>query len=226
MSKRRKPIIAIDGPAGAGKSTVAKRLAELLGYLYIDTGAMYRAVTMKAMQAGVDLTDQAAVELIARQVKLEFVPGKIGMILLDGEDVSAAIRTPEVSRNVSACVASYPGVRKILVSTQQEIGAQGGVVMEGRDITTVVFPDAEVKVYLDASQEERARRRYEELKRQGQEQPFAELLADLKQRDIEDLNRPGGALQCVPDALVVNSTGMSIEEVVEMIIQTVRQREQ
>jgi CMP/dCMP kinase len=225
MSQKRNPILAIDGPAGAGKSTVAKLLAKTLGYLYIDTGAMYRAVTLKAMQAGVDLASQTQVESIAQQAELAFVPGEVGTILLDGQDVSRAIRTPEVSRNVSAYVASYPGVRKVLVTSQQEMGAQGGVVMEGRDITTVVFPDAEIKVYLDADQEARAHRRFDELKSKGQEQSYEELLADLKQRDEEDLNRPGGALKCVSDALVINSSGMTIEQVVETVVRTVREKE-
>lgn len=225
MTLQRKPIIAIDGPAGAGKSTVAKLLARTLGYLYIDTGAMYRAVTVKAMQAGVDLTQQTEVEVAAQEAKLEFVPGEIGTILLDSQNVSQAIRTPEISRNVSAYVANYPGVRKVLVTRQQQMGAVGGVVMEGRDITTIVFPDADVKVYLDADQAERARRRYDDLKIKGQEQPYAELFEDIKRRDTEDFNRPGGALKCVPDALVVNSTGMSVEQVVETIIQSVRKKD-
>jgi cytidylate kinase len=224
LNSKKRLIIAIDGPAGAGKSSVAKSLAQRLNYLYIDTGAMYRAVTFKAMQAGIDLSDGRAVEDIARTVKLEFVAGQAGVIYMDGADVSAAIRTPEVSRNVSAYVASYPGVRQKLVELQQAMGAPGGVVMEGRDITTVVFPRAEVKVFLDAGQEERACRRFEELRGQGREQSYNELLADLKRRDQEDRNRPGGALQCVPDALVLDSTRMSIDQVVDAILQVVHEK--
>lgn len=217
MSGRQRPIIAIDGPAGAGKSTVARRLAEQLGFLYIDTGAMYRAVTLACMRRRILLTDQTAVEAAAREATLAFVAGRPGVILLDGEDVSAEIRLPEVSRNVSAYVASYPGVRRVLVAGQQRLGAAGGVVMEGRDITTVVFPDAELKVFLDASQEVRARRRFEELAGQGRPQRYEDLLADLQRRDVEDRNRPGGALKQAPGALVLDTTHLSIEQVVAAV---------
>lgn len=222
MSLRNKPIVAIDGPAGAGKSTISKMTAIRLGYTYIDTGAMYRTVTLKAMQDQVNLADQEAVERVAERIDMAFVPGAVGEVMLDGQNVSQAIRTPEVSRNVSAYVASYSGVRKVLVALQQAMGKEGGVVMEGRDITTVVFPDAEVKIYLDAGQEERARRRYEELKAKGQEQDFNELLDDLKKRDLEDMNRPGGALQCVDDAVKIDSTGLTVDEVVNKIVEVVK----
>jgi len=221
----RKLIVAIDGPAGAGKSTVAKLLAARLGYTYIDTGAMYRAVTLKAMRAGADLADQAAVEELARRARIEFAPGAAGRVLLDGEDVSDAIRAPAVSVNVSAHVASYPGVRRELVAAQQALGRQGGVVMEGRDITTVVFPQAEVKIYLDADQEERARRRHAELAASGRPQPFPELLADLKRRDVEDANRPGGALRLAPGSVVLDTTRLAVDEVVERLAAAVRTRE-
>jgi len=149
-----------------------------------------------------------------------------GKVLLDGEDVSEAIRTPEVSRLVSAYVASYPGVREVLVAAQRAMGARGGVVMEGRDITTVVFPQAEVKVFLFASQEARAARRFAELEQKGKPQPYAELLADLQRRDQEDRSRPGGALQHAPEAHGVDTTSLSIEETVGAILKLVQAKEQ
>lgn len=225
MTKKRGLIVAIDGPAGSGKSTVARRLAECLRYAYIDTGAMYRAVTLKVMRENRNLQDASEVESAARAARLEFVPGEAGKILLDGRDVSEAIRTPEVSRNVSAYVASYPGVRKTLVEAQRRLGGGGGVIMEGRDITTVVFPQAEIKVFLHASQEERARRRFEELQAKGDPQPYDELLADLRRRDVEDNERPGGALRRAPDAEELDSTRLSIAQVVEIIAGWVRRKE-
>ncbi|NTV52895.1 MAG: (d)CMP kinase, partial [Candidatus Firestonebacteria bacterium] len=189
MSPKPKLIVAIDGPAGSGKSTVAKLAAQRLQYTYIDTGAMYRAVTVAVMRQGLDPADQTAVEQVARASHIEFVPGKTGRVLLNGEDVSEAIRSPEVSRLVSAHVASYPGVRQVLVAAQRAMGAHGGVVMEGRDITTVVFPQAQVKIFMLASQESRALRRFEELRLKGKPQAYAELLADLQKRDAEDARR-------------------------------------
>lgn len=224
MADRRQPIVAIDGPAGAGKSTVAKLVAQKLGFRYIDTGAMYRTVTLKAMQQKIDLTDGQAVESVAEKIDMAFVPGAANQVLLEEQDVSQAIRAPEVTRQVSAYVANYPGVRRAMVNLQQEMGRQGGVVMEGRDITTVVFPDAEIKVYLDASQEERARRRYLELQGKEPKQDYQELLHDLIKRDKEDLERPGGALKKVDEAQPIDTTGLSIDQVVEKIVALVKKK--
>ncbi|MDX9755270.1 MAG: (d)CMP kinase, partial [bacterium] len=165
--KRNKPIIAIDGPVGVGKSTVAARLAAQLGLLYIDTGAMYRAVTLQAMRRQLDMEDQDGIARMAQTLRIEFqrIDGVLH-ITCEGEDVSEAIRAPEVSKNTSA-VADNPAVRHHLVALQQKMGRDGGVVMEGRDIATVVFPDAEIKIYLDADPEVRAQRRYEELLAKG-----------------------------------------------------------
>ena len=225
MTARPRPIVAIDGPAGAGKSTVAKRVAAALGYRYIDTGAMYRAVTLKVIREGRDPADRTSVEEAARRGRIEFVPGETGTVLLDGRDVSRDLRTPEVSRLVSAHVASYPGVREVLVARQREMGAEGGIVMEGRDITTVVFPDAEIQVYLTASREERARRRHAELAGRGVPQPYAELLADLERRDREDRERPGGALRRSERAVCLDTTGMPLDAVVTRVADLARRRQ-
>ncbi len=224
MNSPKKVIVAIDGPAGSGKSTVAKLVAQKLGYAYIDTGAMYRAVTVRAQKLGLDMNNRDAVEAAAREAKIEFLPGQTGKVLLDGNDVSEAIRTPEISRLVSAHVASYPGVRQVLVDLQRRMGEAGGVVMEGRDITTVVFPNAEVKVFMSASQEARANRRFEELEAKGKFQLFNELLADLQRRDREDAARPGGALVCAPDAHTLDTTEMTVDQVVDAVVALVQKK--
>src|SRR5437016_4411526 len=169
--------IAIDGPSGAGKSTVAKRVAAALGYTYIDTGAMYRAVAWNAVRHGIDPDDANAVSTVAGNTRITFRNQDCGQrVMVGDEDVTDAIRTPEVTR-LSSPVSAIPGVRRVLVALQQEMGASGGVVMEGRDIGTVVFPQAELKVFLTASDEERARRRYKEFRQRGQEISFDEVLA-------------------------------------------------
>lgn len=225
MTDKMKDIVAIDGPLGAGKSSVAKEVARRLGFTYIDTGAMYRAVTLKAMRRYSDtLKDQdpEALTKLAEQTHISLRPGQSGTrVFLDGQDVSEEIRTPELTRNITY-VDRVPGVRKRLVSLQQEMGDKGKVVMEGRDITTVVFPDAEHKFYIDASIDERARRRFRELRRKGYDVDMDKLKKDIVTRDEHDMNRAVSPLKKAPGAVVVDCTGMSIEDVVQFILHNVR----
>ncbi|HIE28993.1 TPA: (d)CMP kinase [Candidatus Poribacteria bacterium] len=214
MSK--KLIIAIDGPAGSGKSTVAKLVAEKLGYLYLNTGAMYRAVTLKALSAGVDLDDESALIDVAENCVIEFANSGT-KTLLDGVDVSNELHLPHVDKVISDIV-KIPGVRRAMVAQQQRIGEQGGIVTEGRDVTTVVFPDADVKIYLDASLEERAKRRYKELKEKGEEISLDEVEADMRMRDEKDSSREDSPLRVAADATVIDTTHLTIEEVIEVIL--------
>ena len=216
----RSPTVAIDGPVGSGKSTVARRLAERLGFLYIDTGAMYRAATWKAMQSGVDLNDYSAVARLIDRTEIR-LDRSGDAVWCDGRDVREEIRRPEVSRATSP-VADNPAVRRRLVELQQKMGEHGGVVMEGRDIGTVVFPDADVKVYLDASPEVRAERRTSELRAAGVDVDYEETLRDLIERDRRDRSRPVGALRIAEGAIVLDSTRLTVEEVVERIERYVR----
>ncbi len=227
MKKSTKKItIAIDGPAASGKSTTARRVAQKLGYTYIDSGAMYRAVTLLALRKGIDVNDFPAVAQIARGADIRFRrdghPGQT-VIYLNGEDVSREIRTPEIDRNISP-VAANPQVREILVRKQQELGRQGGVVMDGRDIGTVVFPRAELKVFMLASAEERARRRQKELAEKGIQVPLEEILQEIQRRDWEDMNRTHGPLKKAPDALELDTTNLTIEQQVEQIVKWARER--
>jgi cytidylate kinase len=213
------PYVAIDGPAGAGKSTVAKMVAKKLGYIYIDTGAMYRAVTLMALRRGLDLKDQICLSQLAENISIVLSPdGKSGLkVLLNGEDVSEDIRSQNVTSNVSL-VAMVPGVRRRLVVLQRAMAEKGGVVMEGRDIGTVVLPDAPVKIFLTASYQERARRRREELAAKGnfidQEQMEKEILT----RDQIDSTREIDPLTAAADARIIDSTSFSVDEVVDMIM--------
>ena len=221
---RSAPVIAIDGPVGAGKSTVAKHLAQRLGYRYVDTGAMYRAVAWLAQQRGADLKDQHAVAALARSLRIEFVPaGERQRVIVNGLDITEEIRTPQVSEGASIASA-YPAVREAMVAVQRALGAHGGVVMEGRDIGTVVFPDAEVKVYLDASPEQRARRRYEELRASGVTVDFEALRRAEEERDRRDATRDHSPLRVADDAVVIDTTDRSVEDVVEQILTLVRAR--
>lgn len=211
-----KPIIvAIDGPAGAGKSTVAKTLAKKLGFLHIDTGAMYRSVTLKALRQKADLKDTAALERIAREARIELRPGDPPKVFLDGEDVSEAIRTPEVTK-ASGFIANCVPVRRILVARQQQMGREdsapyGGAVLEGRDIATDVFPDAPFKFYLDASPETRAKRRLIDLQKAGIATTLGEVLADVLERDKRDMDREVGGLRKTPDSIVLDHSHLDIE---------------
>jgi CMP/dCMP kinase len=218
------PIVAIDGPAGAGKSTVARSLARGLGYTYIDSGAMYRAVALLAARQGISYEDGEALSQLARRLRFEFVSdGESPRLLVDGEDVSRAIRTPEISRGSSE-VSRWPGVRTALVEEQRRLGHRGGAVMEGRDIGTVVFPDAEVKIYLTATPEERAHRRTAELRERGEDVDGAQVLRDVIERDERDMRRQHSPLRRAEDAVEVLTDGLTLSEVVERLEALVRER--
>lgn len=217
----RAVVIAIDGPAGAGKSTIARRLATRLGFTYIDTGAMYRAVALWAQREGLNTADAHRMEQLARAAAIELAPG--GSVLLNGEDITATIRTPEVAQGASQ-VAVIPGVRRALVEKQRAMGARTSVVMEGRDIGSVVFPAADVKIFLDAQAGERVHRRYLEDAGKGKTVTEESLAAQIRERDQRDSTRAEAPLTQAPDALYIDSTGLSIDQVEEAILQLVRAR--
>lgn len=215
-------VIAIDGPAGAGKSTVARKVARELGLLFLDTGAMYRALTWKALQLGLDLEDAAALARLARASRIELVAAEAGdRVRIDDRDVTEAIRTPEVTGRVSE-VARVPQVREHLVALQQAIGEGGGVVAEGRDIGTVVFPSADLKIFLVASPRERARRRARDLEKAGHAVDLAALEAEIARRDALDSNREHSPLRPAEDAVMLDSDHMTAREVVEAILERAR----
>lgn len=225
MTRRRKKwIIAMDGPAGVGKSTIGHLVAQKLGYHFINTGEMYRALTWKALADGVDPGDGAAVASLARRLHWEFRTAGEGTTLrtfIDGHGVTLQIRDERVSEN-SSLVAAVPGVRKHLCRLQRRLGRGGGIVMEGRDITTHVFPDADFKIYLDASIDERADRRYRQLKGMGQEPDRDKLKAAILTRDLNDLKRKINPLAVAPDAILIDSTNLSLHEVSEKILKILR----
>jgi cytidylate kinase len=212
--------IAIDGPSGAGKGTIARTLSQHLGYRHVDTGAMYRAVAWKAMRDGLALDNEESVARLARAAAL-VVEG--GVVTIDGHDVSRAIRTPEMDK-AAASVARLPRVREALVERQRSIGKDGGVVMEGRDIGTVVFPQAEVKIYLDASAEERARRRASDVAHTGGQAGQAAVAEAIAARDRSDTTRTASPLTVAADAEYIDTTAMPVHEVVSRVMELVRQR--
>jgi cytidylate kinase len=214
----RNLIIAIDGPVGSGKSTLARRVAELMGYVYIDTGAMYRAVALKAIRRRVPLDAADKLTALAGDTRIDLrAEDGTQRVFLDGEDVTSAIRTPEVSQGASK-VAVVPGVRHVLVAEQRRAGAQGGVVMEGRDIGSVVFPDAELKIFLTASPEIRAVRRWREHQQKGDQIDLPRTLDEIHERDRRDSGRASSPLVRAKDAVVVDSTAMDPEEVARLVV--------
>ena len=225
----RQITVAIDGPAASGKSTVGARLAHRLGYLYFDTGVMYRAVTWAALDRGIAVDDEQAVTQLAEQLEIRVLrptldDGRQYTVLADGRDITWDIRSPEVNQGVSP-VSAYLGVRRALTARQRAIGADGGVVMVGRDIGTVVLPEAEIKVYLDASLHERARRRHLEDLRRGKASDMAEVIRDLRRRDRIDSTRAAAPLRPADDAIILDSTNLTADQVVERIVALVAPRD-
>ena len=215
--------IAIDGPAGAGKSTISRKAAAALGYIYIDTGALYRTIGLVALRAGVSLSDPEAIAALLTEellVELRFVDGEQHMFL-NGEDVSADIRTPDASLAASA-VSAVPAVRAYLFDLQKKMAHENNCIMDGRDIGTVVLPDAQVKIFLTASPEARAKRRYDELIEKGMDVKYEDVLADMIQRDYNDSHRAIAPLKPADDAIVLDTSGNGLEESVELVIRTIK----
>jgi cytidylate kinase len=225
---RTEPVVAIDGPAGAGKSTITKRVAKTLGYLVLDTGALYRTVALAARRASVDWSDANAVALVAYglakrdAIAFRNEGGEAQSVWLDGEDITLAIRTQEMSEGASR-VSSIPLVRDALLDLQRRVGQEGGVVVEGRDIGSVVFPDAEAKFYLTASDEVRAQRRLDELLTRGERTDLETVLREVRERDERDRSRPIAPLIQAKDAELVDSSFMGIDEVVQVMVKRVRE---
>lgn len=219
----KKIVVAIDGPAGAGKSTIAKLVAEKLGYAYIDTGAMYRSVAWKFLQTG-KVFDEAYISELAKTMVIEFKPeANINRVFVDGVEVTGAIRSAEVTANVSR-VAAIGDVREAMVEQQRRMGEAGGVLMDGRDIGTVVFPHAQLKIFLTASVEERAMRRYKELVAKGEQVDLAQLQKDIASRDKQDSERAISPLRQAEDALLLDTSNMNIQQVIDKILTLVEER--
>jgi CMP/dCMP kinase len=228
----QKLTIAIDGPAGSGKSSVARRVASELEYLYLDSGAMYRAVALKSLRRGLPLTDEAALSAVARETHIELrrpsaeqeAAGAKNCVFLDGVEVTNEIRTEEVAQAASR-LATIHEVREVLVAEQQRAGLGGGIVMEGRDIGTVVFPSAELKIFLDAAQETRAERRWKEHQEKGDKISLDQVLEEVRERDWRDRERKVSPLVRAEDAVLVDNTAMGIEETARVIVMLVRERQ-
>lgn len=212
-------IIAIDGPVAAGKTTLSKRLADRVGFSLLDTGAIYRAVALASRRQDIDWSDEPSVAAVASQLRIEFrwIDGT-NQVLIEGEDVTEAIRTPEMSQGASL-VSAMPAVRKALLDLQRQLGEQGNVIAEGRDIGTVVFPHADLKVFLTARPEIRARRRHQEWLRKGIDDSYEDVLEALKERDARDENRPVAPLVPAPDSILVDSSELSIKQVVTQVLE-------
>jgi len=219
--KRKRLTIAIDGPSGAGKSTVARSLAKRLGYIYIETGAMYRSVALRVKEKSISPEDELALKQLASSLPITFTTKEERThVFCEGEDITEAIRTPEISR-LASTISRQKGVREALVQMQREMGKEGGVILEGRDIGTVVFPDADVKFFLDAESDERAKRRYHEMVEKGVGVDYKETQEELVQRDHHDMHRIHSPLKKADDALLIDSTHRSVEEVVEEMVRII-----